>query len=45
MGKSGQVLVVLSDSEEVPGTTFVNASVCNERYCPDNAPWHGVLSR
>jgi predicted phosphodiesterase len=32
-------------SDEIPGTTFINASTCTEQYRPDNAPWRGVLSR
>jgi len=32
-------------SDEVPGTTFVNAAICNERYQPDHAPFRVELRR
>lgn len=32
-------------SDEIPGTTFVNASVCTEAYRPLNRPWRFELTR
>ncbi len=32
-------------SDDIRGTTFVNASTCNDSYLPANAPWCGVLTR